>query len=114
MSIETSVNRSRLAVGEEMKLDIIMSDAEGQINKPVMPTYTLYTRMNATYKGFEKEPETTGFWVEDFPPEKTIRRTEQILNGSRYVIADVRKLALFPTQIGVYTVDPGTLSAAVE
>ncbi len=87
---------------------------EVYINEPVMLTYTLFTRLSATYKGFEKEPVTTGFWVEDFPPEKTIRRTEQFLNGQRYVVADVRKLALFPTQSGVFTVEPGTLSATVE
>ncbi len=84
------------------------------VNQPIILTYTLYTRLNATYKGFDKEPETTGFWVEDFPPEKTIRRTEQILAGSRYVVADVRKIAFFPTQNGIFTIDPGTLSAAVE
>jgi len=84
------------------------------VNEPAMLTYTLYTRLSATYKGFEKEPVTTGFWVEDFPPEKTIRRTEQYLNGSRYVVADVRKLALFPTQAGIFTLEPGVLSAAVE
>ncbi|HTL71089.1 MAG TPA: BatD family protein [Candidatus Eisenbacteria bacterium] len=87
---------------------------EVYVNEPAMLTYTLYTRLSATYKGFEKEPVTTGFWVEDFPPEKTIKRTEQVLNNSRYVVADVRKLALFPTEAGVYTLDPGVLSAVVE
>ncbi len=84
------------------------------VNEPVMLTYTLYTRLSATYKGFEKEPVTTGFWIEDFPPAKTIRRTEQILNGARYVVAEVRKVALFPTEAGVFTVDPGVLAATVE
>ena len=84
------------------------------VNEPAMLTYTLYTRLSATYRGFEKEPELTGFWVEDFPPEKTIKRTEQVLNGSRYVVADVRKIALFPNQSGVFTIDTGVLSAAVE
>jgi len=87
---------------------------EVYVNEPAMLTYTLYTRLSATYKGFEKEPVLTGFWVEDFPPEKTIQRTEQIFNGSRYVVADVRKVALFPTQAGVFTIDTGTLSAVVE
>ena len=84
------------------------------INEPAMLTYTLYTRLSATYRGFEKEPELNGFWVEDFPPEKTIKRTEQIFDGSRYVVADVRKIALFPTQSGVFTIDTGVLGAAVE
>ena len=87
---------------------------EVYVNEPVMLSYTLFTRLSATYKGFEKEAVTTGFWVEDFPPEKTVRRTEQMLNGQRYVVADVRKLALFPTKAGVFTIDPGTLSATAE
>ncbi|MGH7197182.1 MAG: BatD family protein [Candidatus Omnitrophota bacterium] len=87
---------------------------EVYVNEPAMLTYTIYTRLTSTYKGFEKEPVTTGFWVEDFPPEKTIRRTEQIFNGSRYVVADIRKLALFPTQVGVFTIEPGTIATTVE
>jgi len=87
---------------------------EVYVNEPAILTYTIYTRLSSVYKGFEKEPVTTGFWVEDFPPEKTIRRTEQILNGSRYVVADVRKMALFPTQVGAFTVDPGTIATTVE
>ncbi len=87
---------------------------EVYVNEPAMLTYTIYTRLTSTYKGFEKEPVTTGFWVEDFPPEKTIKRTEQIFNGSRYVVADIRKLALFPTQTGVFTIEPGTIATTVE
>jgi hypothetical protein len=87
---------------------------EVYLNEPAVLTYTIYTRLSATYKGFEKEPVTTGFWVEDFPPEKTTKRTEQIINGSRYVVADVRKMALFPTQAGVFTMDPGVVSTMVE
>jgi len=87
---------------------------EVYVNESALLTYTLYTRLSATYKGFEKEPVTTGFWMEDFPPEKTIQRTEKILNGSRYVVADVRKIALFPTEAGIYTIDTGVLSASVE
>lgn len=87
---------------------------EVYVNEPAILTYTIYTRLSATYKGFEKEPATTGFWVEDFPPEKTTRKTEQSFNGTRYVVADVRKLALFPTQAGVFTIDPGTVATTVE
>ena len=35
VTIETSVNRSRLAVGEELTLDIIVNNANGAISKPV-------------------------------------------------------------------------------
>jgi len=110
---------SRALPGEELgSQDIFvktwLDKDEVYVNESAQLTYTLYTRLSATYKGFEKEPAPTGFWMEDFPPEKTIKRTEKILNGSRYVVADVRKIALFPTQAGIYTIDPGVLSASVE
>src|SRR3990167_1148715 len=44
----------------------------------------------------------------------TAKKTEQFIGGQRYVVADVRNLALFPTQAGVFTIDPGTLSTVVE
>lgn len=99
---------------QDIFVKVWLDKDEAFVNEPVILTYTLYTRLSATYKGFEKEPVTTGFWVEDFPPEKTIRRQEQIINGSRYVVADVRKLALFPTEAGVFTLNPGVLATTVE
>lgn len=100
--------------GQDIFVKVWFDKDEVFVNEPATLTYTLYTRMSATYKGFEKEPVTTGFWVEDFPPEKVIHKTEKILNGSRYVVADVRKMALFPTKAGVFTIDPGILAASVE
>ncbi|MBI4432698.1 MAG: protein BatD [Candidatus Omnitrophica bacterium] len=105
---------SRNANDQDIFVKAWLDRDEVVVNEPAILTYTLYTRLSATYKGFEKEPQTTGFWVEEFPPDKTIKRTEQMFNGSRYVVADVRKIALFPTQVGVFSIDPGVLSAVVE
>ena len=92
----------------------VLDKSEVYVNEPATLTYTIYTCVTATYKGFNKEPITTGFWVEDFPPEKVISKREENIGGLRYVVADVRKLALFPTQAGVFTLDPGVLAVAVE
>lgn len=99
---------------EDIFVQVRPDKSEVYVNEPIMLTYTFFTRLPATYKGFEKEPVTTGFWVEDFPPEKTIRRQQKFINGSRYVVADVRKIALFPTEAGVFTFEPGVLAADVE
>lgn len=115
--IVSPVNRALPSNGptkEDIFVKSWLDKDEVFVNEPVMLTYTLYTRLSATYKGFEKEPQTTGFWIEDFPPEKTINRTEKIFNNSRYVVADVRKIALFPTEPGVFTIDTGVLSTMVE
>jgi len=84
------------------------------VNEAIYLTYTIYTRVSATFKGFEKEPGTTGFWVEEFPPQGTVRRQEKRISGYRYVVADVRTVALFPTEPGNFTIDPGTLNVEIE
>jgi len=87
---------------------------EVYVNEPIYLTYTIYTRVSATFKGFEEEAETTGFWVEEFPPQSAMNRTEKELAGQRYVVADVRMIALFPTDTGKFTVKPGILKIDAE
>ncbi|MBF0253672.1 MAG: protein BatD [Candidatus Omnitrophica bacterium] len=100
--------------GQEIFVKAWVDREEVYINQPVYLTYTIYTRTSATFKGFDDEPVTTGFWVEEFPPQGLATRHEKNIGGYRYVIADVRTLALFPTQAGEYEIVPGTLKADVE
>lgn len=83
-------------------------------NEQLLLTYSLYTRYDTRYEGFEKEPETSGFWIEDFPMERDIARETVRVNGKRYVKADVKKMALFPTAPGNYTIQPGSLKVSVR
>jgi len=83
-------------------------------NEQILLTYSLYTRYDTRYEGFEKEPETSGFWIEEFPMERDIERETVRVNGKRYVKADVKKLALFPTAPGNYTIQPGSLKVSIR
>lgn len=84
-------------------------------NEQLLLVYSLYTRYDTRYEGFEKEPETSGFWIEEFA-ERTneIERETVRENGKRYVKADVKKLALFPTAPGNYTIQPGSLKVSIR
>ena len=83
-------------------------------NEQMLLTYSLYTRYDTRYEGFEKEPETSGFWIEEFPMNRDVPRETVRMNGKRYVKADVKKLALFPTAPGNYTIQPGSLKVSVR
>ena len=83
-------------------------------NEQVLLTYSLYTRYDTRYEGFEKEPETSGFWIEEFPMDRDVPRETVRMNGKRYVKADVKKLALFPTAPGNYTIQPGSLKVSIR
>lgn len=83
-------------------------------NEQVLLTYSLYTSYDTRYEGFEEEPQVSGFWIEEFPMERDIRRETVRVNGKRYVKADVRKMALFPTAPADYTIQPGTMKASIR
>ena len=83
-------------------------------NEQVLLTYSLYTRYDTRYEGFEQEPEISGFWIEEFPMERDVERETVTLNGKRYVKADIRKIALFPTSAAAYTIKPGVIRASIR
>ncbi len=83
-------------------------------NEQLLLTYSLFTRYDTRYEGFEKEAETSGFWIEEFPMEREIERETVQVNGRRFVKADVKKLALFPTSPGSYTIQPGSLKVSIR
>lgn len=83
-------------------------------NEQLVLTYSLYTRYDTRYEGFDKEAETSGFWIEEFPMEREIERETVSVSGRRYVKADVKKLALFPTAPGNYTIQPGSLKVSIR
>ncbi|HOW87551.1 MAG TPA: BatD family protein [Candidatus Omnitrophota bacterium] len=87
---------------------------EAYQNEQVLLTYTLFTRYDTRYEGFEREPETSGFWIEEFPMDRDVPRETVRTNGKRYVKADVKKLALFPTAPGNYTIKPGSLKVSIR
>ncbi len=82
-------------------------------NEQLLLIYSLYTRYDTRYEGFDKEAETSGFWIEEFPIGPDVPRETTTVNGKRYVKADVRKMALFPTAPGNYTIQPGSLKVSV-
>jgi len=83
-------------------------------NEQVLLTYSLYTRYDTRYEGFDEEPEVSGFWIEEFPAEREIRRETVRINGKRYVKAEIKKMALFPTAAADYTIQPGTLKVSIR
>lgn len=83
-------------------------------NEQVLLTYSLFTRYDTRYEGFGEEPEMSGFWIEEFPPEREIRRETVRVSGKQYVKAEIRQIALFPTAPASYQIKPGTLKASIR
>jgi len=83
-------------------------------NEPVVVTYRIYTRVNVSSFGYSKVPTTGGFWVEEYPIAQQPQTSTEILEGKRYTVATIKKMALFPMAPGVKTIDPLEIECEVR
>ena len=104
---------------EEMDKNIFLRVVPSRVsvytNEQMILSYSIFTRYDTRYEGFEEEPSTSGFWIEEFPLDyKNLGRDTELIGGRKYVRADIKKLALFPTAPGSYTIQPGRIKTSVQ
>ena len=95
-------------------LKVIPSQTTIYTNQQLVLIYSLYTRYDTRYEGFVEEPETSGFWIEEFPMDPNIGKDTETVNGRKFVRADIKKIALFPTAPGQYEIKPGVVKTSVQ
>lgn len=73
----------------------------------VTVTYKIYTKVPLSQIMIKKLPSFAGFWSTELVKldDKT-KQYNEVINGQKYVVADLRKIALFPQKSGKLSVDP--------
>ena len=101
------------APDDKVFLRIIPSKRSVYINEPIDVSVRLYFRVTVRSPDFIKLPETVGFWVEEYEMPQNIPVTNEMLNGVQYQVAEIRKMALFPTRSGKLTISESQLAVNV-
>lgn len=83
-------------------------------NQPVIVTFKIYTARNIRNYGNAKIPSFTGFWVEDYPMPRQPRTYQQVINGQRFLVAEIKRTALFPQSAGKNTIESMSLECGVQ
>jgi len=81
-------------------LKVEVSKRQVYVNEPVVISYKIYTRVSVTQYGITKLPNTAGFWVEEYDIGKQPQTTEEIIDGKKFIVAEIKRMALFPTDAG--------------
>ncbi|MCK5739491.1 protein BatD, partial [bacterium] len=100
--------------GQDLFLKATVDKRSVYQNEPVIVSYKIYTRVNITSYGIDKLPNMVGFWQEEFELPQQPQLTDEVINGRRYRVAEIRRVALFPTAIGKKTIEPLTLACDVR
>lgn len=80
----------------------------------VTVSYKLYTQTLNLSVSKEKQPSHKGFWAEDLTPKNgRTKQYEEVVDGRRYQVVELRREALFPQRSGALTTDPLELTVQV-
>ncbi len=85
------------------------------LGEPVTVTYKLYTRLGiASQMQVSKLPSYEGFWAEEINTSNTINFTTEMYKGKQYRVGVLKKVELFPSQLGELSVTPMQLQVPVQ
>ncbi len=82
--------------------------------EPLVLEYRIWTRVDVNGYAITSLPEPEGFWVEELEQGQQAGTEQRERNGSQYVTAVVRRVALVPTGSGERVIDPLEIEAQVR
>ena len=76
----------------------------------VIVTYKIYTQVPIQQYAIDKLPGNRGFWAEDLSVGQQIKQYEETVDGQRYMVAEIRRGALFAQESGNLSIEPLNLT----
>lgn len=83
-------------------------------NEPVNIIYKIFTRVEVINYAVSQLPNYVGFWSEDFEMPQQVTTYEEILNGKKFLVAEIKKMALYPTSSGEKVIEPMEIDLQVR
>ena len=100
---------------KDIYLRAITDKREAVIGEQIIVTYRIYTRVPVSSVNVSKLSSFSGFWMKNLLDENAaLQQTTERINGNEYVVADIRKVALFPQKSGKLVIDPMELECVAQ
>jgi hypothetical protein len=100
--------------GDDLFIRAIVSRRRVFQNEPVFVTFRIYAAVSVSGYSIAAMPATEGFWTEDIESPQQPQVHEETINGKRYVTADIKKIAIFPTSPGAKSLGPMSVQCEVK
>lgn len=84
------------------------------LGEQLIISYRLYTRLPVTNYSIEQLPAFAGVWTENITTGRQPRMSTEVIDGIRYNVAEIRRVAVFPQRAGEIRVEPMVVDMAVR
>ncbi|MFZ4520769.1 MAG: BatD family protein [Bacteroidales bacterium] len=81
----------------------------------IVVTYKIFTKVPIAQINISKLSSFSGFWSQNLMKENDkLQQSTQVIDGEQYIVADIRKIALFPLKSGRLVIDPLELACVAQ
>lgn len=81
----------------------------------IVVTYKIFTKVPIAQINISKLSSFSGFWSQNLMRENDkLQQYTQVIDGQQYVVADIRKIVLFPLKSGRLVIDPLQLECVAQ
>lgn len=101
--------------GNDVYVKAIPSNSSPLQGEGIVVTYKIFTKVPIAQININKLSSFSGFWSQNLVKENDkLQQTNQVIDGEQYVVADIRKIALFPLKSGKLVIDPLELNCVAQ
>jgi hypothetical protein len=85
------------------------------LGEKIIVTYRIYTKVPVSNLSVDKLSSFGGFWSIDLlGDQQKLQQRQEVINGEQYIVADLKKAALYPQKTGDLIIEPMSLSCIVQ
>jgi len=103
------------SASNDVYLKAFVNDANPLQGEGIIVTYKLFTKVPINQININKLSSFEGFWSQNLIKDNDkFNQYTQVIDGEKYVVADIRKIALFPLKSGRLVIDPLELDCVAQ
>ncbi len=111
----TGSSQGEQDTSDELYLRASISNSTPYLGEQTIITYKLYTSIQVSNLDASKISSFPGFWAKNLQENLTnIPQTREVIKGKEYVVAEVKKFALFPQRSGEIIIEAGMLDCVAQ
>jgi hypothetical protein len=100
---------------KDLFIRAIVDKRNAMVGEQIIITYRLYTKVPVANIAVHKLSSFPGFWVKNLLDDGApLQQSTQVIDGEEYVVADLRRMALFPQRAGKITIEPMELEGTAQ
>jgi len=86
------------------------------LGEQIIVHYRIYTKVPVSNLSIDQFSSFKGFWSVDLMDNNggNLKQRTEVINGEEYIVADLKKSALFPQKTGQLEIDPMSLSCVAQ